>query len=87
MHQVHFGLFGKKKLDLLKAQTSASFKGFDGYVNEMCFYVAEYNSRQRLKSLGFVDSLENLDALTGEAFAEISKHISDLEEKEAERSK
>jgi hypothetical protein len=42
-------------------------------------YVAEFNNRQRMKALGFTDSLENLDAVTAEYFIEITQTYARLE--------
>jgi hypothetical protein len=68
----------------LKAQVTASYRGFQ-MANSTFPYVAEYNNRQRLRAIGYTDSLENLDAITGEYFVEIAKVISELEKKEMEK--
>jgi hypothetical protein len=50
--------------------------------NETAYFVAEYHNRMRLRKLGFVDDLENLDAVTAEFFIEISQQLNRLESEE-----
>jgi hypothetical protein len=51
------------------------------------FYLSEYNQRAKLRKLGFSDSLDELDSLTGELFVFISDEISRLESEESEKQK
>ena len=68
----------------LRKQVRASFLNPKaGYTNDMVFYLSEYNQRAKLRKLGFTESLEELDALTGELFAMISDEIDKLESEEA----
>jgi hypothetical protein len=55
------------------------------FVNEAMPFVMEYYSRMGLRQLGFVDTLEDLDCLTAEAFTVIAKTASDIEEEKAKR--
>lgn len=66
---------------------TASFHGWEGIETEFVFYVREFNHRQRLKTLGFTDDLNLVDAYTGEVFVEISQAISNIEKAEAEKAK
>jgi hypothetical protein len=83
--EIYFGFFGKKELGALKAQVHASYKGHREYNNPTAYYVAEYNNRKRLRSLGFVDAFENLDALTAEYFVEIEHLRDEIERAEAKK--
>jgi hypothetical protein len=51
------------------------------------FYLAEYNRRAQMKQIGYTDSLENLDALTGELFALIADELATLEAAKREQDK
>jgi hypothetical protein len=50
------------------------------------FYLAEYNRRAQMKAIGYTDSMENLDALTGELFALIADEMATLEEAKREQN-
>jgi hypothetical protein len=56
-----------------------------GYANETCFYLAEYNSRCKLKEMGYTEDLETLDALTGEMFTLIQDEVSRLREEQQQK--
>ena len=72
----------------LRKQVRASFLNPKaGYANETVFYLSEYNQRAKLRRLGFTESLDKLDSLTGEIFVFISDEISKLESEQAEKQK
>jgi hypothetical protein len=79
LYQIYNGVCRKKSLDKIKLQVRASFNRHFEYSNELAYVVAEYNNRMRLKELGFVDSMENLDTLTAEYFIAIAIEKSKLE--------
>lgn len=50
-------------------------------------WVEEYCQRMQLRKLGFTDSLDTLDALTGEYFCEIDTISNTLTAEELEKNK
>lgn len=48
-------------------------------------FIEDYNKRSRLRKLGFVESLDNLDQVTADVFCAIADEVDKLEE--AERKK
>lgn len=72
----------------MQVEVTAAFKGFDlgDKTSPVSIYVAEYNNRERLRKIGFVEDLANLDALTGEYLVAISKIISKLEDDERKKN-
>lgn len=48
-------------------------------------FVMEFYTRMALREIGYVDSLDDLDCLTAEAFTVIAKTQSDIEEEKAKR--
>lgn len=52
---------------------------------EAMAFIEDYNKRSRLRKLGFVESLDNLDQVTADVFCAIADEVDKLEE--AERKK
>jgi len=68
-----------KDREELKSQCRAAFSGHPGVYTEFSAHVSEYNSRQRLKQIGFVDSLDGLSDEDATIFLEISSIYDKLE--------
>lgn len=58
-----------------------------GLVNHTVFLLGEYHSRRKLKELGYVSDLEDLDPVTAEIFCEISNVYAEINEEKAERDR
>lgn len=65
----------------MRKQVRASRKGLP-YENDTIEFLAEYNRRKKLREIGFVDSIENLDALTGQMFIVIEDELASIREAE-----
>lgn len=50
-------------------------------------FLNQYTTRMRLKELGFVDSIENVDCITAEAFTVIANEIDRVNDEEMKRKK